>query len=478
MSNILKKYWYSILIFLVILLGFYLRFKGYWANPSFGHDECGAAWNIKFKNYKELFGILRFLQVAPPLFLILTKFLTQVFGYSEKVFRFIPFITSFISIFAFYFLAKKSFNNKLAILFSIFLFVINQRLIVYSFEFKPYSSDVFCAITLLLLFLNININKINNKKIILYSLILALFPWFSFISAFIIAGGFLNIFLNDFKNNIRKKILLFMPLFLSGLIYLKICLFSNYTGTHMVSDWEKFFVTLNPLHFLWLLTESIKYLFFPVKFLLFVLILFIWGTIIYSNEKSETFKIAILGFATFLIASLFHIYPFSDRIILFLTPIYILFIAKPLETVSINKKIKSIILILIMLITFKPQIIWANQYLNSKLNVTKGEYAREMIAILTKNIKTNDVIFVSNLSNTEYAYYSSFFKITNKVIMEPQKSNRMEVLNSLPKHQYCWFYLTFANPESILKWIDKNAKIIKMVHAKNLNDYLIYTYIQ
>jgi len=130
-KNVLKKtYLLNFILIIIFLLGIFLRAKGFLGNSSFWHDECALAWNIKFKNYGDFLGVLNFEQTAPSLFMILTKFLTRIFGFFEMVFRFIPFLVNCFSIFVFYFLAKKVLNKKFNVLLAVFFFAINQTLIV------------------------------------------------------------------------------------------------------------------------------------------------------------------------------------------------------------------------------------------------------------------------------------------------------------------------------------------------------------
>ena len=109
MISNLKKNIYWILLSFVVFLGFVLRLKGLTANPSMWHDECALAWNSLEKNYVELFGKLRFLQVAPPMFLIVSKLLASIFHVKNHIFacdfvlRLIPFFFGSLSIVMFYF---------------------------------------------------------------------------------------------------------------------------------------------------------------------------------------------------------------------------------------------------------------------------------------------------------------------------------------------------------------------------------------
>lgn len=474
MRNFFKKYGYSILLGLVVLFGVLLRLKGLLANASFWHDECALAWNIKFKTYLELFGILRFLQVSPPFFLVLTKLITKIFGFSEISFRLLPFTVGIASIIAFYFLAEKVIKSKVVAIWAVFFFAINQTLINYSIEFRSYGLDAFFGIICLLFFINLDLDKFNAKKATLYGALFSVVPWFSFTSVFIIAGGSIILL---FKHKQKNQFFFLLPLVISGLIYLKIYLLSNYTGTSMVSGWQHGFLTLNPLHCLSLLVDNLRYFFFPMPFVLFGLILFFWGIIIFYNDKSRFIEILVPTFILFIISSLWQIYPFSTRLILFMLPIFLLFIIKPLDSAVFGKKIKLFVVLLLMFFTFYPQIVMANRFINTK-DMAHGEHPREMMEVLIKNIKPSDIVVVSNNSNTEFAYYSSFYDIKNQIIQEPQKVNHEKFLNSLDKNKNYWFYLTFQDSKMIQDWISRNSSKLKLVYRNSINDYLIYAYVK
>lgn len=476
---------YNIFVCLVILLGFFLRLKGYLHNPSFWHDECALAWNIKFKSYSELFGVLNFLQVAPPLFLVCTKFLTNIFGLSEAVFRFIPTIVGCSSVIAFYFLSKKVLSNKFSILMAIFLFAINPPLISYSFELKPYELDVFLIIIGLLFFIKLDIERLDIRKALLYGVLLALMPWVSFTSVFILVSGFINSFLIRIKTDVLKKIILFFPLLVSGLIYFKISLFANYTGTSMVSGWQGYFITLNVKHFIWLFTNNLNYLFQPCTFTLFLFMLLIIGGIIFYRSQSLFFNLSFKSFCVFVLLSMAHVYPFAERLALFLLPIFILYMVKPLDLISKRNKIVSSLIIVLFIITFYPQILNAKEMLLAGA-LDKDEYPREMMEQMKSRIKPNDLIFINNPSESEFAYYSSFYNIKNRIIQERIEKNLSQQaytneLNSL-KEGYYWFYLPvdYVNIP-IIPWVEdwstKYETLYKIKTGKKYKGMLMYIHI-
>src|SRR5574344_1953843 len=138
----------SFILFLIVVLGIFVRIKCFLVNPSLWHDECALAWNVLHKNYAQLFGQLRFSQVAPPLFLISAKGLLDIckFGnnilYTDMALVSIPFLSGILSFLAFFFVSKEVLEKKTSQIGAMLLFATNYRLLMYSCQFKQYSTDV------------------------------------------------------------------------------------------------------------------------------------------------------------------------------------------------------------------------------------------------------------------------------------------------------------------------------------------------
>ncbi len=478
---------FNFILIAIFILGIFLRAKGFWGNSSFWHDECALAYNIKFKTYGDFFGVLDFEQAAPPFFMILTKFLTNIFGFSEKVFRFIPFLVSCLSVFAFYFLAKKVLNKNLSVILAVFLFAINPTLINYAFEFKPYALDVFFSIVCILFFINVN-SKLNSTnpptltlplkggRELLSSVFLAIIPWFSFTSIFVITAGSINLLFKTIKNKTFHLpfTIYYLPLLISGLIYFKVYALNNYTHNAIVDFWQPYFIT-GGKNVLWMLGNNLKFFFPSVKFVLLELVLLIWGGVIFYKEKSDFLYISIISFLSVILLSKLHIYPFMERLVLFLLPMFLLFMVKPLDLISLNKKIMSTLILLICALTFYPQIATTKELLTSE-KFDKEEYAREMMATMMKQIKPDDKIFVNSPSEPDFAYYSSFYKNKNQKKQEKIKNvikkNYINELNSLPRGNY-WFYLPIDYHNiPTLPWVEEWAKSERViVYNKHNGEY-------
>lgn len=468
MGDVIKRY--KLGVILVIALGIALRVYAYWANPSMWHDECAIALNVKFKTYFELFGILDFLQVVPPFFTMLTKLLTYFFGYSERVFRFLPFIAGCLSIPAFYFLAEKTLKSKAAVLVSLLLFSVNNILINYSIEFKPYSLDVLFTILCLLFFINLDVTKLSIKKLVLYGFIISIIPWFSFAPMFVIGACFLNLFLKNYKQDWLKKVALMLPVLISIVLYLVLYMYLNYTKSDMVSSWETHnaFASLDLRHNFALIIKGIKNLFLPMNYTLFFLILFVWGLVTYFRENKEIFLQFFVIWLLPFVTSFFKFYPYSPRLIIFLVPIYILCIVKPLDLISVKNKLKSGLIFFLIISSMFAQSQNIYKY-SHKSHIKKADNSREFLDYVVKHLHENDTIYVNMSSNVQFLFYRMFYKIPNVVFVDDAENRSMEeAINELRKIKrgYFWLYLPLN-----ITTVPEFEKIKKMKNIKFLYDY-------
>lgn len=391
-EGILKKYWYNVLLFLIILLGCGLRLKGLSSNILLWHDEYTLSWRGIFNSHADFLGIFHFMRIHPPFFMIATKFITNIIGLSDLNLKLIPFLFGCAAIPAFYLLAGKVLKVQSTIFWATFLFAVNMPLINYSFQFKPYSLDVFFVVILLLFFINFNIERLSIIKTITCGILVALIPWFSFTSLFIIVGGGINIFFRILKNKNSKCFLPFIfflfPILISGLIYLKMYLINNYTGMQLGDYYRNSFLTLNSLSFLGSLTESIKYFFFSfssINWTLFSLIMIVWGGIVFYLEKSEFLNISVFSFILLYVASLLHIYPYFQEFVLFLIPIFLLLMMKPLDMASFRNKFQLLLILVLLFFIVVPQIVVTDRFIKLK-NFNGSGHPNSLTKIITKKL--------------------------------------------------------------------------------------------
>lgn len=471
MVNYLKKNLYWFLLGFVVFLGFILRLKGLISNPSLWHDECALAWNILEKSYTELFGKLRFLQVAPPMFLVCSKFLVSIFHVKNNVFlcdfvlRLIPFVFGTLSIIVFYFVCKSVFKSRWTILIAVVLFSLNPVLINYSFEFKPYILDVFSALVCLWIFLNIDFAKMTSKTILIWGSILAILPWFSFMSVMVIFGGFMA--LSFKKENPKNFFLLFLSVILSGFAYLKLFVLNSYAQNSggMVNFWQNEFVSKDLSNLTQLNMNNLKYFFsgLPMFSCTILTILMFVGLILAFKDKNwRLILITALTESALIIASILNVYPYSQRLIIFLIPFILIFAVKIFD---INNKILAGILISLIII---PHLMFAINFIKIS-NLNKGDFAREIMLQMSNRIKMSEIIVINKSSIPEFCYYDLFVNLKNdKIFLRPKEKTAQALRNELDtriKKGNYWVYMPYdyssgkSEINEIEKWVRTNTNI-------------------
>lgn len=451
-------------IAIIIAIGILLRLKGWILNPSMWHDECNLAVSIIDFNLFDYFTKrLELGQVAPPLFMVLTKLLTNIFGINDRTLRILPEICSVLSLILFYLLSKEVLNTKLAKISVLTAFALNSAIIYYASEFKQYGCDVFSTLLVLLLFIRIyQGTNLNTKKIIITTITMIIISWFSFISILGIAAGI--ILLLSKKETRKSSLLIAIPLIISGLIYTKVILMQTYTDSFMVKNWNNEFVKFNLTNLPILFINSIKYFLAPIKMVLFPMIFFFIGLFTFIKEKQIKALPLVLTFLFTIGLSMLKIYPYAERVILFLLPIYLILIFK---TLDIQNRARFIILALIIL-AYLPQFMININYLKVK-SVYKKEPAREFAQHLAETAKKSDLIFVNSASKSEFLYYKYIYNIENDVIFEEPENNVSENRINLLKTQLeqikgsTWFYMPYDIPHravsnEIAGWLLNNKE--------------------
>lgn len=472
----IKKQIYYLILALILLLGFLLRLKGFITNPPLWHDESALGWNILNRGYIGLFDKLRFLQIAPPLFLLFTKFLVFITNSYHHVFRcdlmlrFIPFICGNLSLIMFYFIGNKIFNSKWATLAGTALLALNPTLINYSFEFKPYSADVLCSLIALYIILNIDFKTTTIKHLIVSGFVLAILPWFSFGSTFVIIAGFMT--LSFKRDNPKLFTILLLPAFASLFIYLKVFIIKSYTSnaTGMLSFWQNEFVSKDLSNLAQLNSQNLNYFFSNIPYLsiFFIILCIIAGFILIIKDNKLSFTlISVLTFSTLIITSMMKLYPYSRRMILFLIPFLIIYTVK---IIDIKKWIIGLIIFSLILI---PHTVFAYNFIKFK-NINKGDYSRIMIQIMAENISPKETVVLSEGSNADYLYYNTFYKLPNKIEYIKPNLSKYEtnsgLMNRLKSGKY-WLFLsydyntTYKNINEIANWADKHGKIVFKTQA-------------
>jgi hypothetical protein len=415
-KEFLKKVYLSKwFIVLIIIIGSAIRLRQYLFNRSLWLDEAMLSLNIIRYNYLDLIKPLDYGQTAPSLFLLITKFFTEIFGYSEYVFRLLPLIAGIASLVLFWYLANK-FLHKFLIPIAVGLLAFSRYAIYYSNEFKQYSVDLMVTIIIFILAIYIYEKNFDLKSNLLLGFLGALFMFLSHPSIFILVTVSVSLVLSVFfKEKLKgvKKIgyILSTSLFwiISFVIYYLFVIRIALPGRRAVEFFQLGFAPLitsiNDL--LWYqnimlgLIKSPLYFYAPD-----IAILMILGGIIgfYRKRDKIFFLLMILPLLILLIASFFKFYSIQGRLLLFSLSIFYLLIAKGLEEFYFSISNKKIIatLLLILLLFYQP----LNYSFKVLFQPELKEETRPLIEYYQKFKSGEDKIYVYYSTEPAFLHYT------------------------------------------------------------------------
>ncbi len=138
------------LVGLFIWLGIIARVVRYYLCFPLWDDESFLCVNFINRSYAELLQPLDYHQVAPILFLWIERTCVRLFGFNEYALRLIPFVCSLASLFLFRRVAERLLSGP-ALVFAVAIFAVSYPGIRYAAEAKPYCTDMFVSLAMLVL---------------------------------------------------------------------------------------------------------------------------------------------------------------------------------------------------------------------------------------------------------------------------------------------------------------------------------------
>ena len=340
----------SLIVGLIFLIGIILRFIVFNINACYIHDDAALAVNIINKSYLELFKGLEYCQVAPPLFLIISKFIYNIspndYQTIDLYLKILPFLSSIISIPLFYVLSNLLLKEKQKLYIANLLFALNPLLVSLGGRFKQYSIEVTIAILLYIIFYKYFLTGMWKKY---WYFIILIAPWMSLSSLIILFSCIIIMYIKN-KQFDKKALLIILS---SILLFLTIYLPNNFQLNYntMNTFWSNygFMSILHPQRFFIRIGEFFLYEYKLVETILGLLILYkIYEYI--KNQKTFNVMFCTLPILITILLSCLHLYPFTDRLIAFLVPLFIIMMSEYGNNYSIQKFL-STFFIIISLIT-------------------------------------------------------------------------------------------------------------------------------
>lgn len=404
---------------LIIGYGIILRLVQYLHNRSLEIDEArDTVVGILGRAFSDLFKLPDIYIPTPAVgFFIIEKIAVHFFGDSEYALRLFPLLAGIISLFLFYFVAKQYVKQKV-VLIALILFATLEPLIYYSAAVRPYSGDIVMALTMLYLTLSyIHSERLTISQTALFGGIGAVMIWFSTTSVFMLGGVGISLFLLSLikKEWTRVGNLLFIysiwALSFSVYYFFYLHNFSGNPFMYNAAKGEDMFMPFPPsfstikwfiARFFGTFEETVG--FFQPGIAGIAALAFIIGCVSIFRDKKENFFCLISPAVLVLFASCISLYPFRQRLIIFLVPSLLFFIAEGTEYVM-NKTANNARIIgiaFIVLLLFHPLLSSANHLIKP---ITTEEI-KPVLSYIKKNWQNGDVLYVHYGAHPALTYYS------------------------------------------------------------------------
>lgn len=426
-QNDMKAVWF------VLLLGVLARAAQYFSNRSIWLDEASLALKITHFSFGQLLcpahGGEPYMvqhQAAPVGFLLLIKCLITLFGNGELVLRFLPFLCGLASLFLFLMLARRCLTQHLAVFFATAIFASSEFLIYYSAELKPYAVDVAIALALILLLLSLHERTGSLGFAVGVGIAGALAVWFSFPAVFVLGGGILGYLALAVRGRERKNILVF--LIPGGLCLLSFILYYFTYLRFFTADaklehfWAGMYMPVYPMHqygIPWYTLKWFYYNFFKVfknpvgaSFPFLCGALSLMGAAALWKTRRTVFALLLGPVLATLIASAVHRYPFFGRMILFLAPVFILFLAAGVEVLCSRFYAKwplavlSVIVLLVAAPAAKAAFFTVRPILREEI--------KPCLAYLQAHRRPGDTLYVYFAAENALRYYAPRYHIRER----------------------------------------------------------------
>jgi hypothetical protein len=408
-----RRYTLRGLVWLIVGFGIALRLAQYLHNRSLWLDEAMLALNFVDTSLPELLLPLEYGQGAPLGFLIVQTLLVGVFGTSEYVLRLFPLMCGIASLLLFLQVARHALGAAPAIIVATGVFATSYKLIFYASDVKQYSSDVAIALAVYSMTHRTLHAGLNARRSVALGISGAIAIWFSHPATFILAGiGATLAGLFAY----RKAWASFWSVMIAGVLWIVsfgACYFVSLralTRTEgLLAYWAGGFMpfppkTLSELRWF----DDTFFSFFREPLGLFPVSLacvaFVIGCVSLAFERKDQFLLLATPVLWALIASGFHVYPFSDRLLLFAVPFAIIAIAQGITSFGgLAPRNRHQVSGAAALLLVVPQVIYSSAVFFRPYSF---EEVRPAIAYISDHWQPGDLVYVYPPSRPTFRYYS------------------------------------------------------------------------
>lgn len=440
----------------LVVLGIALRLQRYFLGRSFRNDEAALALALVRSSVQSLISQpLPGGLTAPLGFLIVEKLIVQALGNWDYVFRLLPLVAGCASMVLLCLLTRRLLG-PLGSTFVLGAFAVNWMLLLYSSDFKQYSSDVFFVV-LLYLALALYLRASTSANRLALAGIGAVALTFSHPSIFVLGSIGAVLLIHHRRDRAALAwvfgIVLVWALSFAGLYfnYYRVVgqergvvdYWNNLEALMPMPPWEdpawfairaaSFFTTVAGLAPLTLLNTAILAA----------------GLLSFYRRGLWQWSLVLLGTLVLpLVASGVINYPFKGRLILFLVPVLYLAMGEGLDWLTRLARsrrwyVQALGGIAVIALLWSP-VSGTLAVLGQRRSTPYREDLKPVLAFVQQHWRPDDLIVVYDQASITYEYYAPFHGLATAqhLFLENHRNNPRRyrlALDALPGQQRTWF---------------------------------------
>ncbi len=439
-------------------------------------DEANVALNISERSWFSLLGNLDYGQHFPPLPLVIIKGIVSVFGNSETSLRSLSLIAGLLSLWLFYVAIRKVISHPW---FPLFIIGFSMFIIRYQTELKQYSLDLFVSVLFVYFLFHF---KTSSKKAYLYlGLVGMLAIWSSMPAVFLLIGVAVYC-LPMLRHHISSLLLIgFTWCLVFGALYMLNLRYSlgsehlqdfhqayffqcRFSGEGLLHNFRLF------EHFLgaWIGSKTVS----VVSSLLLVFLGFFR---LWKLDKWAFYAVLAVFVSTCLVSG-FQYYSMIPRVLFFWIPLILLLMGFGFDQCwdFLAKRLKSKVLVYSLLLLFfvLPNVIYRSA-IPSFWNKFTIEQPKELMIQWQKEIKENDVIYLTKYGRPAFEYYSKHHK--KPVVFKQETINtedyqsgiREAMIHRESKNSSIWLFDThvFVDETTLANKLIGASKLLQSQHS-------------
>ncbi|MBN1593606.1 MAG: hypothetical protein JW941_10235 [Candidatus Coatesbacteria bacterium] len=332
----------------------------YLNNRSFIIDEAMLACNVIFRPLADIRNHLDDNQLAPPLFLILSKLSSALFKPWDLSLRVLPLVCSFLSLYLFARLGWRTMRSWFVVV-STTILSLNFEYLEFSTTFKQYACDL--LVTLLLLAVATSWSGMKRRARLLVAVLLPLLIGLSFTTVFGLFGLWVVILMFALRSREGKNwepvvILGAMTLVVSILLWLM--MLSQYHHASFLSEfWRAGFPQGSIVSWTLLAFSSVLgYLVGSPPMAHIWAVISVIGFISLARCARPVAAFSIASISAAILLAILGYYPFAgERVVLYLAPVGLLSLAAGLKAIWTWKRIGAFRFVAVVLSVFL--ILWS-----------------------------------------------------------------------------------------------------------------------